>query len=143
MKTYTSLKKSSKNKSYKAATILIGSVLLVFGFFSMETPGIILGAFFIYLALYTRTVFVDAAGITTLYNAVFFKRSITYPFAEFQGILQEAGNIPEMNLGFVRNGMTQYSLFTRSDGEAIIRLAKEANPEIYIRTLKPRRRNFF
>jgi len=143
MNTYTSLKKSSKNRSYKAAAILLGIILIIFGFFFMKTASIILGAFFIYISLYTKIVIIDAAGVTTLYNAVFFRRNITYSFAEFQGILEETGDMQEMNIGFVRNGMTHYSLFTRSDGESIIHLAKEANPGIIIRKIKPRRRYFF
>lgn len=143
METYTALNKSSQKRSYKAITIILGIILIVFGISSGEIPGIIFGAFFIYLTLYSKTVVVDAAGVTSLYNAVFFKRRIAYSFEEFQGVLEEVGDSPEMNVGFIRNGMTNYYLFTRSDGEAVIRLAKEANPKISVRKIKPRRKSFF
>lgn len=143
METYTALKKNSQKMSYKVAVILFGVALIVLGLSSMQIASAVFGAFLIYLALYSKTVVVDATGVTSFYHAVFFRKSIVYPFEEFQGILGEAGDAPEMNLGFVRNGMAHYSLFTRADGEAIIRLAKEANPKIHIKRIRPRKRNFF
>ncbi|MDD2216046.1 MAG: hypothetical protein PHE41_05715 [Eubacteriales bacterium] len=143
METYTALEQTARKKSYTKPAFAIGIFAAVYGLAKMDWPLILMGACVLYVLLYKKTVVVDEEGIKTTYNAVFFKKNSFTPFTEIQAVLAEGGNDPEMTIGFIKNGMASNSLFTRSDGENVVRLAKEGNPNIVVRTTRPRRKGLF
>jgi hypothetical protein len=142
LKSFIALNDSSKGKSNKIIAIILGSVLLILGIALLQVPAMILGALFIYITLYNKKVIIDEKGVNIYYNAVFFKKSTFYPYPEYEGILLEGGDNLIMNIGFNRKGITNYYQFNRTDKEDIIHIIKKSNPQIIVRTIKPRRKKF-
>jgi hypothetical protein len=78
---------------------------------------------------------IDRNGMTIHYHAIIYDRSRTYPFTDFTELRVRRGDGPETMVGFVRNGMHTPCLFTNSDAEGVIRMAKEGNPRIVVREI--------
>lgn len=129
-KTYTALERSSLKKDYSKAVIAIGVLVTAFGAYSMDLFLILAGLVLTYVTLYKKRVVFDEVGITTHYNGVFYKKTTSYPYTEFQTMKFEINYGPEVSVGFVRNGMTFLYLFNRDDSEEVMRMAIDANPNM-------------
>lgn len=140
MQTYTALEQSSQKRSYKKPTIAVGTLIIIFGFILKDFPLVIMGAVLVYVMLYKKKVVVDENGVTTYYDGLFYKKTTTYSFSEYDAIRKTVSYGPETNLGFVRKGMTYFSLFKNEDAEAVIELATNINPKIVVQKVEPKRR---
>ena len=132
---YTALRRSSLKKDYTRFTILIGSLILAYGLFNLDLLMMAIGAVVIYVSLYSKDVVIDRNGMTTHYHAIIYDKSRTYPFTDFTELRVRRGDGPETMVGFVRNGMHTPCLFTNSDAEGVIHMAKEGNPRIIVREI--------
>ena len=133
MESYTALRKSSSKKDFTKFNIVIGILIILYALFTMDIFMAFIGAVVIYVTVYSRDVVIDEKGVTTHYHAVFYNKSRSYPFSDYTELrIHDAGG-PEMVLGFVRRGINTNYIFTASDGEAVIDLAMEGNPQIRIR----------
>jgi hypothetical protein len=140
MERYTALRRSSLKKDYTRFTIVVGIFIIAYALYRMDFWMAFIGAVVIYVTIYSKDVVIDKDGMTTHYHAIFYNKSRTYPFSAFTELRVQRTGGPEVILGFVRNGMNTPCLFTVSDGEAVIRLAKEGNPRLLIREIPARRR---
>ena len=142
MESYTALKRSRK-KDYSKFTIVIGILIMAYALYRMDVLMVFIGALVVYVTVYSKDVVIDENGMTTHYHAIFYNKSRTYPFSAFSELRVQRTGGPEMLLNFVRGGVSNTCLFTSSDGEAVICLAKEGNPGMLIREVRVRRARGF
>lgn len=143
MESYTALRRSSFKKDYSKFTIVVAICIIAYSLYKMDLKFALLGAVAIYVTLYSKDVIIDEKGMTTHYHAIFYNRSRTYAFSDFNELRVQRTGGPEIIIGFVRKGMNTNCLFTSDDGEGVIRLATEHNPRIAVREIRARRRPGF
>lgn len=85
----------------------------------------------IFIAFYKKTMKADETGITTYYNFIFYKTSISYPFTDFSNIIVDVG-LYETITAFIRKGTTTYALFNPEDAEKVVALSIEANERLKV-----------
>ena len=131
METYTAINNADKRKNQKPLLLVIGLGLIATGIFSAELIVCVLGALMLLTAFYRKVIQADESGMTTYYDFVVYKTSVSYPFPEFTGFVVDIG-LEETIMAFIRNGTTTYALFKPRDAERIVTLAQKANPRLKV-----------
>ena len=126
MDTYRAINIADRRKMQKPLQIGIGLLITASAILTSEFLLGILGLFLIFIALYKKTLEVNETGITTYYDFLFYKTSISYPFTDFSNIIVDIG-LRETVMAFIRKGTTTFVLFNPGDAVKVVALAEEAN----------------
>ncbi|HZK02051.1 MAG TPA: hypothetical protein VFC96_04225 [Anaerovoracaceae bacterium] len=143
MESYTALRRSSLKKDNSKFTLAVGAFIALFAIYKRDYLFVLIGAVLIYISLYAKDVIIDRNGVTVHYHAVFYNKTMTYPFTDYSELRIQRNLGQEIVIGFVRNGMNTNCLFTLSDGESVINLVKTYNPAIVVTEIIARKRPKF
>jgi hypothetical protein len=130
METYAAINSADKRKMQKPLLIGFG-LIFVAAAFASSIPFIALGLFLIFIAFYKKTIEADENGITTYYDFLVHKTSISYPFTEFSNIIVDVG-LHETIMAFRRKGTTTFASFKPEDAEKVVALAENANERLKV-----------
>ncbi len=131
METYVAIHNAGKRKMQTPLLIGFGLMFIAAAVVSSKYLFIVLGLFLIFIAIYKKTMKADETGITTYYDFLFYKTSISYPFTDFSNIIVDVG-LSETITAFIRKGTITYALFNPEDAEKVVALAAEANERLKV-----------
>ena len=130
---YYALERKKINKSTKQIGVFLGAGLFLLGILRGYPYGMFAGAAIIISLMFRKIVYIDETGLVTKYSFFKLVHTDTWRFDEIRNIHKELDQRrPEAAaLHFTRRSMSKMVLFRKEDCDAIVKMAKSANPSIF------------
>lgn len=116
--------------------VLLGVFIVVLSLVQFSIWGMLVGSLFAVGSLLKKKVVIDKEGIHNKYDMFVYKHVEFWDFLDIENIHKESNPKFEgdVMMHFSRDIVTRKYLFNISDCEAIIKMAKLKNPDIYVDT---------
>lgn len=124
-------------KSTRAAALVMGAGLIIFGFWSSVRYSAVIGVLLILAVVFQKETYICREGIVLSYDFVIYKHKIIWNFDEISHIhIEHADSSTYVVLHFLRDVMTRRLVFCREEADRVLQLAKQANEHIHIEEIK-------
>ena len=133
MESYSPIDQKALSPASRKVMGLLGLFGLAYGIYALNYMWIITCLLLALVSVFGKQIAVTSAGICITYRIAFYTRVDQWPMAEIEYLHRERGKAPgQVMLHFTRGAMSRRLLFSESDGEKVMALAKRVNPNIYM-----------